>query len=122
MMCVYLTKVLAQAWKYWKDQTPFQILDPKLRGSYSRSEVQRCIHIALLCVEENPVDRPSMATIMLALNANSVTLGLPRQPASLVRGRATTDRLRHQLDSDQPSSSSIPFSAGDSLITQVYPR
>jgi len=121
-ICVYLTKVLAQAWKNWIDQTPFQILDPKLRGSYSRNEVQRCIHIALLCVEENPVERPSMATIMLALNAYSVTLGLPRKPAFFVRGRTTTDRLRHQLDSDHSNSSSVPFSAGDSLITEVYPR
>ncbi|KAK7357542.1 hypothetical protein VNO80_16831 [Phaseolus coccineus] len=115
-------ELLSFAWKNWIDQTPFQILDPKLRGSYSRSEVQRCIHIALLCVQENPVERPSMATIMLALNAYSVTLGLPRKPAFFVTGRATTDRLRHQLDSDQSNSSSVPFSAGDSLITQVYPR
>jgi len=121
-MYVCLTKVLAQAWKNWIDRTPFQILDPKVRGSYSRNEVQRCIHIALLCVQENPVERPSMATIMLALNSYSVTLGFPRQPASLVRGRATTERLRHQLDSDHSNSSSIPFSAADSLITQVYPR
>ncbi|XP_014514537.1 putative receptor-like protein kinase At4g00960 [Vigna radiata var. radiata] len=114
--------LLSFAWKNWIDRTPFQILDPKLRGSYSRNEVQRCIHIALLCVQENPVERPSMATIMLALNAYSVTLGLPRQPASLVRGRVTTERLRQQHDSDQSNSSSIPYSAADSLITQVYPR
>ncbi|WVY96350.1 hypothetical protein V8G54_028501 [Vigna mungo] len=114
--------LLSFAWKNWIDRTPFQILDPKLRGSYSRNEVQRCIHVALLCVQENPVERPSMATITLALNAYSVTLGLPRQPASFVRGRVTTERLRHQHDSDQSNSSSIPYSAADSLITEVYPR
>ncbi|KAL2324337.1 hypothetical protein Fmac_023395 [Flemingia macrophylla] len=108
--------LLSFAWMNWTNQTPFLILDPKLRGSYSRIEVRRCVHIALLCVQENPADRPSMANIMLALNSYSVTLALPRQPASLPRGRATPDRLKHQLDT------SIPFSSTDSLITEVYPR
>lgn len=110
------------AWKNWTNQTPFLILDPKLRGSYSRNEVRRCIHIALLCIQENPVDRPSMETILLALNSYSVTLAMPRKPASLLRGRATPDRLKHQHDSDQSTSSTIPFSTNDSLITEVYPR
>ncbi|RDX61709.1 Cysteine-rich receptor-like protein kinase 10, partial [Mucuna pruriens] len=114
--------LLSFAWKNWTNQTPFLILDPKLRGSYSRIEVRRCIHIALLCVQENPVDRPSMSTILLALNSYSATLALPRQPASLPRGRATPDRLKHQLDSDRSTSSTVPFSTNDSLITQVYPR
>ncbi|KAJ1376489.1 Serine-threonine/tyrosine-protein kinase, catalytic domain [Sesbania bispinosa] len=114
--------LLSLAWKNWTNQTPFLMLDPKLRGSYSRNEVKRCIHIALLCVQENPADRPSMATVVLVLNSYSVTLALPRQPASFLRGRATPDRLRHQLDSDQSTSSTIPLSINDSLITQVYPR
>ncbi|RDX61707.1 Cysteine-rich receptor-like protein kinase 25, partial [Mucuna pruriens] len=102
--------LLSFAWKNWTNQTPFVILDPKLRGSYSRNEVRRCIHIALLCVQENPGDRPSIATIMLALNSYSVTLALPRQPASFLRGRTTPDRSRHQLESDRSTSSTIPFS------------
>lgn len=116
--------LLSFAWMNWTNETPWLILDPKLRGCYSRIEVGRCVHIALLCVQENPVDRPSMANIMLALNSYSVTLALPRQPASLMRGRAAPDRLKHQLDSDRSTSSSsaIPSSTNDSLITQVYPR
>ncbi|KAK7391012.1 hypothetical protein VNO78_19290 [Psophocarpus tetragonolobus] len=112
----------ALAWNNWRNQTPFLILDPKLNDSYSRNEVQRCIHIALLCVQENPVDRPSMANILLALDSYSVTLALPRQPASVTRGRTTPDRLKHQPDSDRSTSSSLPFSTNDSLITQVFPR
>ncbi|KAF7840695.1 cysteine-rich receptor-like protein kinase 10 [Senna tora] len=69
---------------------------------------------------ENPSDRPSMATIALMLNSYSVTLSLPRQPASFMRGR-TPNRLKNGVDSDQ-SSCSIPWSANEASITGVYPR
>ncbi|XP_061367267.1 cysteine-rich receptor-like protein kinase 10, partial [Gastrolobium bilobum] len=111
--------LLSYAWKNWKNQTPFLILDPKLGDLYSRNEVQRCIHIALLCVQENPADRPSMASVVLWLNSYSVTLALPRQPASVFLGSPSPDRLRHQLYSDLSTSS---ISMNNYLITEIYPR
>ncbi|CAJ1977283.1 unnamed protein product [Sphenostylis stenocarpa] len=80
------------AWKNWTEQTPMEFLDPTLRGSYSRNEVKRCIHIGLLCVQENPSDRPSMATIAHMLNSYSVT------------------------------TSKIPWSVNEVSITELYPR
>ncbi|XP_057424955.1 cysteine-rich receptor-like protein kinase 10 [Lotus japonicus] len=113
--------LLSFAWKNWTEKTPLELLDPSLRGSYSRNEVIRCIHIGLLCVQENPHDRPSMATIALMLNSYSVTLSLPRQPASFLHGR-TPNRLKHGLDSDQSNSCSIPWSVNEASFTGVYPR
>ncbi|KAK7269969.1 hypothetical protein RIF29_22795 [Crotalaria pallida] len=113
--------LLSYAWKTWSEKTPLELLDPTLRGSYSRNEVIRCIHIGLLCVQENPNDRPSMATIGLMLNSYSVTLSLPRQPASFLRGRTPT-RLKDGLDSDQSSTCSIPWSTNEVSITELHPR
>ena len=115
-----------QAWKNWTLQTPLELLDPTLRGSYSRNEVNRCIHIGLLCVQENPSDRPSMATIALMLNSYSVTMSMPRQPASFLRGRGP-NRLNQGMDSDQSTTDqsttcSIPWSVNEVSITDVYPR
>jgi len=103
-----------------------EFLDPALRGSCSRNEVNRCIHIGLLCVQENPSDRPSMATIALMLNSYSVTLSMPRQPASFLRGRGP-NRLNRGLDSDQSTTDqstycSIPWSVNEVSVTEVYPR
>lgn len=56
------------------------IIDPTL-SSGSRSEMARCIHIGLLCVQENVADRPTMATIVLMLNSHSLILQVPTQPA-----------------------------------------
>ncbi|QCE08396.1 cysteine-rich receptor-like protein kinase 10 isoform X2 [Vigna unguiculata] len=118
--------LLIFAWKKWTEQTPMEFVDPTLRGSCSRNEVNRCIQIALLCVQENPSHRPSMATIALMLNSYSVTMSMPRQPASFLRGR-TPNRLNRGLDSDQSTtdqstSSSIPWSVNEVSVTEVYPR
>uniref|UniRef100_A0A9I9EN03 Uncharacterized protein n=1 Tax=Cucumis melo TaxID=3656 RepID=A0A9I9EN03_CUCME len=62
------------AWKLWNDGTPLEILESGLRDKCSRDMVIRCIHIALLCVHDDPVQTPSMASIVLILNSYSVTL------------------------------------------------
>ncbi|BAT94001.1 hypothetical protein VIGAN_08056600 [Vigna angularis var. angularis] len=118
--------LLIFAWKKWTEQTPMEFVDPTLRGSCSRNEVNRCIHIGLLCVQENPSDRPSMATIALMLNSYSVTMSMPRQPASFLRGR-NPNRFNRELDSDQSTtdqstSCSIPYSVNEVSVTEVYPR
>ncbi|KAL2324339.1 hypothetical protein Fmac_023397 [Flemingia macrophylla] len=119
--------LLKHAWKNWTEKTPLEFLDPTLRGSYSRNEVNRCIHIGLLCVQENPSDRPSMATITLMLNSYSVTMSMPQQPASFLRARSPLNRLNQGLDSDQSTADrsttcSIPWSVNEVSITEVYPR
>jgi hypothetical protein len=76
-----------QAWKHWIDGTPLELLDQSLRYSYSSDEVIRCIHIGLLCVPEDPTDRPSMASILLMLNNNKVSLPPPQEPAFALHRR-----------------------------------
>ncbi|XP_030439675.2 cysteine-rich receptor-like protein kinase 34 [Syzygium oleosum] len=72
--------LLGYAWKNWRKGTPFHLIDPMLNGS-SRSEMLRCIHIALLCVQENVARRPTMASVVLMLGSQSTTLPMPTRPA-----------------------------------------
>nr|POE58935.1 isoform 2 of cysteine-rich receptor-like protein kinase 10 [Quercus suber] len=72
--------LLSYAWKHWSNGSYLDVLDSDMRDSCSRNEVIQCIHIGLLCVQENPADRPSMATIILMLNSGSVTLPSPQKP------------------------------------------
>ncbi|CAL5410936.1 unnamed protein product [Camellia sinensis] len=51
--------LLSYAWKPWTKERPLNLMNSTLEGSYSRSEVIRYIHIGLLCVQEDPEDRPS---------------------------------------------------------------
>ncbi|XP_024022761.1 cysteine-rich receptor-like protein kinase 10 isoform X1 [Morus notabilis] len=115
--------LLSFAWGHWKEGTPLELLDPTLRHSFPRNEVMRCIHMGLLCVQENPALRPTMATIVLMLNSYSVTLPAPQQPAFFHRNRMQSSAAAKDHESDRFTSKSISLSVNDgSMITEVYPR
>ncbi|XP_050288727.1 cysteine-rich receptor-like protein kinase 10 isoform X3 [Quercus robur] len=81
----YLTQhastLLAYAWRLWNEGKDLEIVDPLLMESCRTSEVQRCIQIGLLCVQEDPTDRPTMSTVVALLGSESMELSPPRQPA-----------------------------------------
>jgi hypothetical protein len=54
----------------------------------------RCAHVALLCGQEYPADRPTMSDVVALLNFESVFL-LPsqKQPSELSNGGAIGDKL-----------------------------
>ncbi|XVF87658.1 hypothetical protein PTKIN_Ptkin18bG0138000 [Pterospermum kingtungense] len=115
--------LITYAWKHWKDGTPLEILDPVLMETYSRNEVIRCIQIGLLCVQEDPADRPTMTTIVLMLNSYSVSLPLPNEPAFFIHSRTEGRILPNKgLESDQSTSQSMPWSINEVSITELDPR
>ncbi|GMP75164.1 hypothetical protein CsSME_00032349 [Camellia sinensis var. sinensis] len=65
--------LLSYAWKSWKKNTALDIVDSTLMTG-SKSEIMRCFHIGLLCVQENPADRPTMASVVNMLISSSFTL------------------------------------------------
>ncbi|KAI9123778.1 hypothetical protein K1719_005078 [Acacia pycnantha] len=110
--------LLSYAWKLWKDGEPLKLLDPTIRESYTSNEVMRCIHIGLLCVQKDPADRPSMASIVLMLDRYSVTLPTPSQPAFFVQS-GTDPNMPKDLKFGQ---STTPMSVNDMSISEVMPR
>ncbi|CAH1427168.1 unnamed protein product [Lactuca virosa] len=72
---------LSYAWRCWQDGTPSYIIDPiLLNGSCSLDDIFRTIHIALLCVQNNALDRPTMSSFVLMLSSFSITLQVPSEP------------------------------------------
>lgn len=109
-----------QAWKLWREGTPLELTDPTFREFYSENEVARCIHLGLLCVQEDPEDRPTMASIVMMLNSYSVTMPEPQQPAFFIP--TETDMTMKGLEFDQSGSNAVPLSVNDVSITELYPR
>ncbi|CAA3016574.1 receptor kinase At4g00960 [Olea europaea subsp. europaea] len=71
--------------RLWQEGTSGHIIDPSLRTSAgSLRNIMRCIHIGLLCVQEDVVVRPTMAAIVLMLTSLSITLPVPSRPAFFV--------------------------------------
>ncbi|RXH92021.1 hypothetical protein DVH24_021044 [Malus domestica] len=77
--------LLSYAWKSWKEDTASNLIDPLLKSG-SIPEIMRCVHIGLLCVQQNIADRPTMAAVMLMLTTNSLDLPVPSQPAFFMDG------------------------------------
>ncbi|KAL2931895.1 putative cysteine-rich receptor-like protein kinase 20 [Bienertia sinuspersici] len=63
-----------QAWRLWNDGAALILIDPNLGGNYLVLEVTRCIHIGLLCVQEDASRRPTTASILSMLISHSVIL------------------------------------------------
>uniref|UniRef100_A0A7N2MUX3 Cysteine-rich receptor-like protein kinase 29 n=1 Tax=Quercus lobata TaxID=97700 RepID=A0A7N2MUX3_QUELO len=119
--------LLSYAWNNWREGTASHIIDPTLRHS-STIEIMRCIHIGLLCVQENVSDRPTMALIVLMLNSYSITLPVPSHPAFFMHSNIESDMSSnwgHNLEvprSDHSKGHYVQHSANEASITEPYPR
>ena len=56
-----------------------KLLDPCLDEAFNWGQVERAIHVALLCVQNSPDDRPSMSSVVFMLG-NEVALPQAKQP------------------------------------------
>lgn len=103
-------------WKNWRAGTPENVIDKTLISGWN-SEMIRCIHIGLLCVQENAVDRPTMASVVLMLNSFSLTLSLPSQPAFFLHSNYILSNAYHH-------SQTVPLQASENgvSISDFYPR
>ena len=106
--------IFLQAWENWSEGTALNLIDPILRGGPA-PEIIRCIHIGLLCVQQNVSDRPNMNSVLLMLNSNSVALPAPTQPASFMSSNAPSTKLLY-LDSNSR------ITKYEVSITELYPR
>ncbi|XP_010433935.1 PREDICTED: cysteine-rich receptor-like protein kinase 6 isoform X1 [Camelina sativa] len=109
--------LLTHAWRLWNNKAALALVDPLIVDSCHNSEVVRCIHIGLLCVQEDPVKRPTISTIFMMLTSNTVTLPLPRQPGFFIQGRPEKN-----LHGSDQSTTDKSGSIDDSSITDLYPR
>ncbi|WJZ96110.1 hypothetical protein VitviT2T_014830 [Vitis vinifera] len=114
-----------KAWRSWRDRSVSNLIDPSV-STGSRSEIMRCIHIGLLCVQENVADRPTMASVVLMLSSYSVTLPLPSQPAFFMHSSIDPEPpFLQDFDSGVTKSSdnaSPQMSVNDVSITELHPR
>ncbi|KAL0362744.1 UNVERIFIED_CONTAM: G-type lectin S-receptor-like serine/threonine-protein kinase [Sesamum calycinum] len=71
--------LLGHAWMLHKERRSIELVDVNLVDSFNFSEVVRSIHVALLCVQQSPEDRPSMSSVVLMLGSEGV-LPQPKLP------------------------------------------
>ncbi|KAJ8763606.1 hypothetical protein K2173_003078 [Erythroxylum novogranatense] len=104
--------LLGHAWMLWNEGTPMELLDKCFVDSANLAEVIRCIHVALLCVQQRPEDRPNMSTVVLMLGSEN-PLPEPKQPGFF------TGRNPAESDSSNKQES---LSANEITMTLSIPR
>ncbi|KAK2654119.1 hypothetical protein Ddye_013975 [Dipteronia dyeriana] len=112
--------LLTFAWESWRVGIALNVIDPILRVG-SSSEMMRCIHIGLLCVQENVANRPTMASVVLMLNSYSISLPLPTKPAFFMHTTMEMDNPESTM-SNQSKSRSVEYSINEVSITELDPR
>uniref|UniRef100_A0A0E0GYZ0 Serine/threonine-protein kinase n=1 Tax=Oryza nivara TaxID=4536 RepID=A0A0E0GYZ0_ORYNI len=80
--------ILSIVWRHWEEGAIAEMIDHSLGRNYSETEVLKCVNIGLLCVQQNPVDRPTMADVMILLNSDTTCTmpALAPRPAYLIDG------------------------------------
>ncbi|CAL1406813.1 unnamed protein product [Linum trigynum] len=102
--------LLGHAWNLWKEDKALHLLDKSLNRSCNRTNeaVIKCINIGLLCVQEDPGDRPTVSNVLSMLGSSETTsLQNPKQPAFVVR----------RGSSSRGSSSSKPGTCSNNALT-----
>lgn len=95
---------------------PIELIDAWMRDySQNLSEVLRCIHVSLLCVQQRPVDRPSMSSVVLMLSSENA-LPEPKTPGYFME----TDL--HLVERDSSSSKLVTSSTNEMSITEMEAR
>ncbi|KAL6197536.1 hypothetical protein ACLB2K_033144 [Fragaria x ananassa] len=84
--------LIGHVWELWNEGRALDIVDSTLK-SYESNEVLRCIQVALLCVQEDSKDRPSMSAVvfMLSGEASPSSPPSPKQPAFVYRKYSDAD-------------------------------
>lgn len=90
----------------------------------------RCIHIGLLCVQENVADRPTMASVVLMLSSFSLTIAVPSEPAFFMQSSIghevplPTDTINSRVSdrSSNSKSNSDKYSINETSFSGPYPR
>ncbi|XP_061337975.1 G-type lectin S-receptor-like serine/threonine-protein kinase At4g27290 isoform X2 [Gastrolobium bilobum] len=76
--------LVTHAWSLWKEGRALELIDSNIEYSCVLSEVLRCIHVSLLCVQQYPEDRPVMSSVVLMLGSES-ELAEPKEPGFYVK-------------------------------------
>ncbi|KAL1201606.1 Cysteine-rich receptor-like protein kinase 18 [Cardamine amara subsp. amara] len=117
-----VNNLVTYVWKLWEKKALPELVDPGIREDCKSDEVIRYIHIGLLCVQENPTDRPTMSRIHQMLTNSSITLPVPLPPGFFFRNGPESNPLAQRLEPGQSSSKSFACSIDEATITDVNPR
>uniref|UniRef100_A0A453LKD9 Receptor-like serine/threonine-protein kinase n=1 Tax=Aegilops tauschii subsp. strangulata TaxID=200361 RepID=A0A453LKD9_AEGTS len=95
--------LIVYSWNMWMEGKTEELVDSYAMDTCSLDEVLICIHVALLCVQDNPDDRPLMSSVVFILENGSNTLPFPTCPAYFTRRHAEMEQIRDDIQNSGTS-------------------
>ncbi|KAK6229561.1 hypothetical protein SCA6_018512 [Theobroma cacao] len=105
--------LLGHAWRLWTEKRPMELIDDAFGDFCLPSEMLRCIHVGLLCVQQRPEDRPNMSSVIVMLGSESA-LPQPKQPGFFTG--------RNLPEAESSTSNCKSSSANECTVTLLEPR
>lgn len=75
--------LVAYAWRLWNEGNASDLMDSSISESCVLDQALLCVHVGLLCVQDDPNRRPLMSSVVSILENGSVSLPTPDKPAYL---------------------------------------
>ncbi|RHN65552.1 putative protein kinase RLK-Pelle-DLSV family [Medicago truncatula] len=108
--------LLTYAWNFWSADKGLELMDPLITNSYVPSEVLKCIHIGLLCVQDNAADRPKMSSVVHMLGSDNIAL------PSLICPSFSVGRATNTIEEGYSSNASTSVTVNEITLSEVFPR
>ncbi|CAL4943607.1 unnamed protein product [Urochloa decumbens] len=116
--------LLTYVWDHWLKGTTLDIVDPSMDCRVPESEVLKCIHLALLCVQENPADRPSMLDVLVMLHDQASSFAAPSKPAfayGVLSSVRSWDSVSGETCANRGPSATL-LSCNEMSVSEFQPR
>lgn len=101
--------LLQYAYEMWKEGMGMGFMDPSLDDTHSYCKMIRCMHVALLCVQEQPTDRPSMLQVSGMLKNETTPSVTPKRPAFSLK-ESGSSKTGYALQKEIRSTNDVTFS------------
>lgn len=109
-----LSIAITYAWLPWKESRALELLDPCLEDSFVESQLLRCVHVGILCVQQFAKDRPAMSSVVLMLAIIEATLPQPKHTSFFIE--------RSSADMVDKSKVIEPHTVNSVTITELHGR
>ncbi|XBI35426.1 hypothetical protein VPH35_121107 [Triticum aestivum] len=104
--------LLGYAWQLWDEGRWIDLVSSSSFSKSHSTKMMRCINIALLCVQENAADRPTMADVIAMLSNEAMIIDEPKQPAY----------FNVRVGNEETSTATESCSINDMTISATLPR
>ncbi|TVU38489.1 hypothetical protein EJB05_11861, partial [Eragrostis curvula] len=109
--------IVGYAWQLWNAGKGEELIDPAVRAACPAREALRCVHLALLCVQDHACDRPDIPYVVMALGSDSAVLPMPKPPTFTLQCTSSDREVLFRVDGADES-----YSACDLTVTMPQGR